>query len=159
MQAGYLCNMVEVKVPEARIRRADSYSIFRALLDQSPEPADVTLFSFSVAEVWIRRFMDLKAAGRIRRLTVCANFEIMGRQTTPCMMLDGICDAFYLTNTHAKMLYMEDAGGGHPRVAVTSANLTENYRVEAYFTTDDPDVCRRLKEDMHDIFADSVKRR
>lgn len=106
--------MVEVKVPEARIRRADSYSIFRALLDQSPEPADVTLFSFSVAEVWIRRFMDLKAAGRIRRLTVCANFEIMGRQTTPCMMLDGICDAFYLTNTHAKMLYMEDAGGGTP---------------------------------------------
>ena len=112
LRAGYLCTMVEVKVPEARIRRADSYSIFRALLDQSPEPADVTLFSFSVAEVWIRRFMDLKAAGRIRRLTVCANFEIMGRQTTPCMMLDGICDAFYLTNTHAKMLYMEDAGGG-----------------------------------------------
>lgn len=101
--------MVEVKIPEARIGRADSYSIFRALLDYSPGPVDVTLFSFSLAEVWIRRLLALKAEGRIRRLRVCANFEIMGRQTTSCLMLDEVCDEFFLTNTHAKMIYMEDA--------------------------------------------------
>lgn len=107
--------MVEVQIPEARIRRADSYSIFRALLDYSPQPADVTLFSFAVAEVWIRRFIALKAEGRIRHLRVCANFEIMSRQTTSCLMLDEVCDDFRLTNTHAKMIFMEDAvpdGGG-----------------------------------------------
>lgn len=155
--------MVEVRIPEARIRRADSYSIFRALLDYSPQPADVTLFSFAVAEVWIRRFIALKAEGRIRKLRVCANFEIMSRQTTSCLMLDEVCDDFRLTNTHAKMIFMEDAvpdgGGVNPRVAVTSANLTENYRVEAYFTTNDPAVCRRLKQDMDDVLADSVKRK
>ena len=104
--------MVEVQIPEARIRRADSYSIFRALLDYSPNPADVTLFSFAVAEVWIRRFIALKAEGRIRKLRVCANFEIMSRQTTSCLMLDEVCDEFRLTNTHAKMIFMEDADGG-----------------------------------------------
>lgn len=104
--------MIEVKIPEVRICRADSYSIFRALLGEDDTPVDVTLFSFAVAEVWIRRFISLKAAGKIRRLRVCANFEIMSRQMTSCLMLDEVCDAFYLTNTHAKMIYVEEVPGG-----------------------------------------------
>ena len=151
--------MIEVKIPEVRICRADSYSIFRALLGEDDMPVDVTLFSFAVAEVWIRRFISLKAAGKIRRLRVCANFEIMSRQMTSCLMLDEVCDAFYLTNTHAKMIYVEEVPGGGARTAVMSANLTENYRIEAYFTTADQEVCKKIKEDIEHVLAGCVKRR
>lgn len=69
-------------------------------------------------------------------------------------MLENVVDEIYFSNTHAKMIMVENEF--FQAAAILSANATMNSRVESAYVTNRTDEINDLKEDLKLIYGNSI---
>jgi hypothetical protein len=123
------------------------------MLQHSGQPCDVVICSFAIAEGWIKRLWKQKKAGRIKSITVVLDYSVMVRHREKLFILENVVDRIFLNNTHAKLILVESPD--FSAVAVLSANATMNYRVEAFYVTNNPEDILTIKRDLEAIYDNS----
>ena len=91
---------------EAGITRIDNFTLIDRMLEKAPGPVDLTIGSFAVVEGWLKRMFRLKDRGKVRNLELVLNSSILTRHREMIFMLEEICDGVYLTETHAKFVFL-----------------------------------------------------
>lgn len=142
---------------EAGITRIDNFTLIDRMLEKAPGPVDLTIGSFAVVEGWLKRMFRLKDRGKVRNLELVLNSSILTRHREMIFMLEEICDGVYLTETHAKFVFLSTPPSDFQIVTIMSANATANYRVESYVTTDDKAIVNKIKQDIKAIKDAAIK--
>ena len=91
---------------QAGITRIDNFTLIDRMLEQTKEPVSLIVGSFAVVEGWLKRMFRLKEQGKVVRLELVLNSSILTRHREMILLLEEICDAVYLTETHAKFVYL-----------------------------------------------------
>ena len=145
---------------QAGITRIDNFTPIDRMLEQTKEPVSLIVGSFAVVEGWLKRMFRLKEQGKVIRLELVLNSSILTRHREMILLLEQICDAVYLTETHAKFVYLYTVSPpptDFQLVTIMSANATANYRVESYVMTDDRAVVNKIKQDIQNLKNAAVK--
>lgn len=91
-------------------------------------PSKVMIASYSASEESLRYLFNLREEGLITKLTCLFDIRTKKDKTALLMFAHGISDNIYVTNSHAKVIIIENES---IRIAITgSANFTNNMRHE-----------------------------
>lgn len=137
-----------------RVTRTSSMSIISTLLDLTGDGSEITVFSYSITDVWMRRIINMRAAGKISRVVMVLDRDVMIRHREKLNQLQFAADEVYLTDTHAKIYLCKN--NGITAAAVTSANATNNLRHECFYITDGQPT-KQLEDDIRGILAESYR--
>lgn len=140
-----------MEIPGVYFERCNSFAILEGILEDMPDGVSVTVCSYAVTEVWLRRLQLLRISGRISRVEFLLDFDVMVRHRELLLQLERVCDEVWLTQTHAKMIIVRSRS--RCVAAVMSANATQNYRTEVYYVTDRPIETTRLRQQLSGILA------
>ena len=117
--------------------------------------AQITVLSYSVTDGWLRQLMKLKEEMEIAKVTVILDRDVMIRHRQLLNQLESVADEIYLSDSHAKAYLAK--GKQYELAVITSANATQNYRNECFYTTDRPAELERLKADVGEIFRQAFR--
>lgn len=146
---------MELKIPSVRIVKCDSFSILSAMLEKTNKACDIVICSYAVTEVWMKRLWGLKMSGKVKKITMLLDFDVMSRHREKLLTLQELCDRLYLISSHAKLLLVESED--FSAVAVMSCNATQNYRIETYYVTNREREIENIRGDLAGIFRESIK--
>ncbi len=96
----------------------------------------MVISSFTIIEAYVRRI--IRNRHRIKHLTFFLDFAIASRNPRITLYAAQNVDELYLTNNHAKFIYIEKAGKKY--VAGMSNNATNNHRFEFGLIFSDPEL-------------------
>lgn len=117
--------------------------------------AEITVLSYSVTDGWLRQLMKLKEEMEIAKVTVILDRDVMIRHRQLLNQLESVADEIYLSDSHAKAYLAK--GKQYELAVITSANATQNYRNECFYTTDRPAELERLEADVGEILRQAFR--
>ena len=142
-------------VPGAGIGRRNSMGMLREIVGMTGQGSRLFVFSYSVTDGWLRQLAKLRQDAGISHITLVLDHDVMVRHREKMAMMGYVADEVYLTESHAK-LYLSE--GKETTVAlITSANATNNYRIECYYATDRPGEIEQIKGDIRGILESAVR--
>jgi len=148
--------MVEkIEVNSVRIARQNSMNMLKQIVGMVGKGAEITVLSYSVTDGWLRQLMKLKEEMEIAKVTVILDRDVMIRHRQLLNQLESVADEIYLSDSHAKA-YLA-IGKQYELAVITSANATQNYRNECFYTTDRPAELERLKADVGEILRQAFR--
>ena len=148
--------MVEkIEVNSVRIARQNSMNMLRQIVAMVGKGAEITVLSYSVTDGWLRQLMKLKEEMEIAKVTIILDRDVMIRHRQLLNQLENVADEIYLSDSHAKA-YLA-IGKQYEVAVITSANATQNYRNECFYTTDRPAELERLKADVGEILRQAFR--
>lgn len=148
--------MVEkIEVNSVRIARQNSMNMLRQIVAMVGKGAEITVLSYSVTDGWLRQLMKLKDEMQIAKVTIILDRDVMIRHRQLLNQLESVADEIYLSDSHAKA-YLA-IGKQYELAVITSANATQNYRNECFYTTDRPAELERLKADVGEILRQAFR--
>lgn len=148
--------MVEkIEVNSVRIARQNSMNMLKQIVAMVGKGAEITVLSYSVTDGWLRQLMKLREEMEIAKVTVILDRDVMIRHRQLLNQLESVADEIYLSDSHAKA-YLA-IGKQYELAVITSANATQNYRNECFYTTDRPAELERLKADVGEILRQAFR--
>lgn len=148
--------MVEkIEVNSVRIARQNSMNMLKQIVAMVGKGAEITVLSYSVTDGWLRQLMKLKEEMEIAKVTIILDRDVMIRHRQLLNQLESVADEIYLSDSHAKA-YLA-IGKQYELAVITSANATQNYRNECFYTTDRPRELERLKADVGEILRQAFR--
>lgn len=148
--------MVEkIEVNSVRIARQNSMNMLKQIVAMVGKGAEITVLSYSVTDGWLRQLMKLKEEMEIAKVTVILDRDEMIRHRQLLNQLESVADEIYLSDSHAKAYLAK--GKQYELAVITSANATQNYRNECFYTTDRPAELERLKADVGEILRQAFR--
>lgn len=144
-----------LEVNTVRIARQNSMNMLRQIAEMAGKGCEVTILSYSVTDGWMRQLLKLRAEMQIARVTVILDRDVMIRHRQLLDQLLNVADSVHLTDSHAKAYLAK--GKDHSIAVITSANATQNYRNECYYTTDRPGEIQRIEDDVREILRRSYE--
>lgn len=148
--------MVEkIEVNSVRIARQNSMNMLKQIVAMVGKGAEITVLSYSVTDGWLRQLMKLKEEMEIAKVTVILDRDVMIRHRQLLNQLESVANEIYLSDSHAKA-YLA-IGKQYELAVITSANATQNYRNECFYTTDRPAELERLKADVGEILRQAFR--
>ncbi|MBO6027095.1 MAG: hypothetical protein J6P73_07600 [Bacteroidales bacterium] len=148
--------MVEkIEVNSVRIARQNSMNMLRQIVAMVGKGAEITVLSYSVTDGWLRQLMKLKDEMQIAKVTIILDRDVMIRHRQLLNQLESVANDIYLSDSHAKA-YLA-IGKQYEVAVITSANATQNYRNECFYTTDRPAELERLKADVGEILRQAFR--
>ena len=145
----------KIEVNTVRVARQNSMNMLKQIVAMVGKGATVTILSYSVTDGWLRQLMKLKEEMEVEKVTVILDRDVMIRHRQLLNQLENVADEIYLSDSHAKA-YLA-VGRQYEVAIITSANATQNYRNECFYTTDRPAELARLKNDVGTILRQSFK--
>lgn len=147
--------IAKIEVNSVRIARQNSMNMLKQIVAMVGKGATVTVLSYSVTDGWLRQLMKLKEEMQIEKVTIILDRDVMIRHRQLLNQLENVADEIYLSDSHAKAYIA--TGKEYELAVITSANATQNYRNECFYTTDRPAELARLKNDVGAILRQSFK--
>ena len=147
--------IAKIELNSVRVARQNSMNMLKQIVAMVGKGATVTVLSYSVTDGWLRQLMKLKEEMAIEKVTVILDRDVMIRHRQLLNQLQSVADEIYLSDSHAKA-YLA-IGKQYELAVITSANATQNYRNECFYTTDRPAELARLKNDVGAILRQSFK--
>lgn len=148
--------MVEkIEVNSVRIARQNSMNMLKQIVAMVGKGAEITVLSYSVTDGWLRQLMKLKEEMEIAKVTVILDRDVMIRHRQLLNQLESVANEIYLSDSHAKA-YLA-IGKQYELAVITSANATQNYRNECFYTTERPAELERLKADVGEILRQAFR--
>lgn len=144
-----------LEVNSVRIARQNSMNMLRQIVAMVGKGAEVTVLSYSVTDGWLRQLQKLKEEMEIEKVTVVLDRDVMIRHRQLLNQLETVADEIYLSDSHAKA-YLA-IGKQYELAVITSANATQNYRNECFYTTDRPRELQRIKADVGEILRKAFR--
>lgn len=145
----------KIEVNTVRVARQNSMNMLKQIVAMVGKGATVTILSYSVTDGWLRQLMKLKEDMEIAKVTVILDRDVMIRHRQLLNQLENVADDIYLSDSHAKA-YLA-IGKQYELAVITSANATQNYRNECFYTTDRPAELERLKADVGEILRQAFR--
>lgn len=145
----------KLEVNSVRIARQNSMNMLRQIVAMVGKEASITILSYSVTDGWLRQLQHLKEEMQVKKVTVILDRDVMIRHRQLLNQLQTVADDIYLSDSHAKAYIA--SGKTYELAVITSANATQNYRNECFYTTDRPAELARLKDDVGTILRQSFK--
>lgn len=147
--------IAKIEVNTVRVARQNSMNMLRQIVAMVGKGAKVTVLSYSVTDGWLRQLMKLKEEMEIEKVTVILDRDVMIRHRQLLNQLQNVADEIFLSDSHAKAYIAQ--GKEYEVAVITSANATQNYRNECFYTTDRPAEIQRLKDDVGTILQQSFR--
>lgn len=147
--------IAKIEVNTVRVARQNSMNMLRQIVAMVGKGAKVTVLSYSVTDGWLRQLMKLKEEMEIEKVTVILDRDVMIRHRQLLNQLLNVADEIFLSDSHAKAYIAQ--GKEYEVAVITSANATQNYRNECFYTTDRPAEIQRLKDDVGTILRQSFR--
>ena len=147
--------IAKIEVNSVRISRQNSMNMLKQIVAMVGKGANVTILSYSVTDGWLRQLMKLKEEMEIEKVTVILDRDVMIRHRQLLNQLQNVADEIFLSDSHAKAYIAQ--GKEYEVAVITSANATQNYRNECFYTTDRPAEIQRLKDDVGTILRQSFR--
>ena len=147
--------IAKIEVNTVRVARQNSMNMLRQIVAMVGKEAKVTVLSYSVTDGWLRQLMKLKEEMEIEKVTVILDRDVMIRHRQLLNQLQNVADEIFLSDSHAKAYIAQ--GKEYEVAVITSANATQNYRNECFYTTDRPAEIQRLKDDVGTILRQSFR--
>jgi hypothetical protein len=97
-------------------------------------PSEVLVATWSVSEAAVRLLCSMLDRGDVTRLTCLCDWRVKQRRPEAAAFLERQADSLRVTNCHAKAAVI--IGGELAFSVVTSANLTNNPRLDVYVITE-----------------------
>lgn len=145
----------KIEVNTVRVARQNSMNMLKQIVAMVGKGATVTILSYSVTDGWLRQLMKLKEEMEVEKVTVILDRDVMIRHRQLLNQLENVADEIYLSDSHAKA-YLA-VGHQYEVAIITSANATQNYRNECFYTTDRPREIERIKADIGAILRGSFQ--
>lgn len=145
----------KLEVNCVRIARQNSMNMLRQIVSMVGKESEITVLSYSVTDGWLRQLMKLKEEMEIAKVTVVLDRDVMIRHRQLLNQLENVADEIYLSDSHAKA-YLA-IGKEYELAVITSANATQNYRNECFYTTDRPKELGRIKADVGAILQQAFQ--
>lgn len=145
----------KLEVNCVRIARQNSMNMLRQIVSMVGKGSEITVLSYSVTDGWLRQLMKLKEEMEIAKVTVVLDRDVMIRHRQLLNQLENVADEIYLSDSHAKA-YLA-IGKEYELAVITSANATQNYRNECFYTTDRPKELGRIKADVGAILQQAFR--
>lgn len=145
----------KLEVNSVRIARQNSMNMLKQIVSMVGKGSTITVLSYSVTDGWLRQLLKLRADMEIAHVTIILDRDVMIRHRQLLNQLENVADEIYLTDSHAKAYLAQ--GKEYELAVITSANATQNYRNECFYTTDRPAELERIKADVGDILRQSFK--
>lgn len=130
-------------------------AIVRELLEKAGKGAELTLFSYSITDVWMRQLINLKVEMAVGKVIMVLDRDVIVRHREKLNQLQFVADEVYLTDTHAKVYLAKN--NDYTIAAVTSANATNNLRHECFFITDRREFTGQIQDDIGGIVGLSYR--
>lgn len=147
--------IAKIEVNTVRVARQNSMNMLRQIVAMVGKGAKVTVLSYSVTDGWLRQLMKLKEEMEIEKVTVILDRDVMIRHRQLLNQLQNVADEIFLSDSHAKAYIAQ--GKEYEVAVITSANATQNYRNECFYTTDRPAEIQRLKDDVGTILQSAFR--
>ena len=147
--------IAKIEVNTVRVARQNSMNMLRQIVAMVGKGAKVTVLSYSVTDGWLRQLIKLKEEMEIEKVTVILDRDVMIRHRQLLNQLLNVADEIFLSDSHAKAYIAQ--GKEYEVAVITSANATQNYRNECFYTTDRPAEIQRLKDDVGTILRQSFR--
>lgn len=147
--------IAKIEVNSVRVARQNSMNMLRQIVAMVGKGAKVTVISYSVTDGWLRQLMKLKEEMEVEKVTVILDRDVMIRHRQLLNQLQNVADEIFLSDSHAKAYIAQ--GKEYEVAVITSANATQNYRNECFYTTDRPTELERLKDDVGTILRQSFR--
>ena len=144
-----------IEVNSVRIARQNSMNMLRQIVSMVGKGSTITVLSYSVTDGWLRQLMKLKEEMEIEKVTVVLDRDVMIRHRSLLNQLENVADEIYLSDSHAKAYLAQ--GKDYELAVITSANATQNYRNECFYTTDRPREIERIKADIGAILQQAFR--
>lgn len=144
-----------IEVNSVRIARQNSMNMLRQIVSMVGKGSTITVLSYSVTDGWLRQLMKLKEEMEIEKVTVVLDRDVMIRHRSLLNQLENVVDEIYLSDSHAKAYLAQ--GKDYKLAVITSANATQNYRNECFYTTDRPREIERIKADIGAILQQAFR--
>ena len=144
-----------IEVNTVRIARQNSMNMLRQIVSMVGKDSTITVLSYSVTDGWLRQLMKLKEEMEIEKVTVVLDRDVMIRHRSLLNQLENVADEIYLSDSHAKAYLAQ--GKDYELAVITSANATQNYRNECFYTTDRPREIERIKADIGAILQQAFR--
>ena len=129
-----------------------SHNVFDDLLYKCNGADTMVISSFAITESYVRRI--IRNRYRIKHLTLFLDFTIASRNPRITLYAAQNVDELYLTNNHAKFIYIEKAGKKY--IAGMSNNATNNHRFEFGFILSDPELITDFTRAIETMKTDCV---
>ena len=147
--------IAKIEVNSVRIARQNSMNMLRQIVTMVGKGCEITVLCYSVTDGWLRQLIKLKEEMEIAKVTIILDRDVMIRHRHLLLQLENVADKIYLSDSHAKA-YLA-IGKQYELAVITSANATQNYRNECFYTTDRPAELARIKADVGDILRQSFQ--
>lgn len=147
--------IAKIELNSVRVARQNSMNMLKQIVAMVGKGATVTILSYSVTDGWLRQLMKLKEEMAIEKVTVILDRDVMIRHRQLLNQLQSVADEIFLSVSHAKAYIAQ--GKSYEVAIITSANATQNYRNECFYTTDRPAELERLKTDVGTILQSAFR--
>lgn len=142
-------------VPSVRVTRANSMQLLRDGVEWLGGCDRLTILTYSITDGWMRQLLKLKLEYNIGHVALVLDRTVMERHREKLNQLEGVADEVYLTDSHAKVYFIE--AGKRKLAIITSANATNNYRNECYYATSEKEKTRGIETDIRAIIRESYQ--
>lgn len=143
----------KLTIPGVGISRQNSMQMLREIVGMTGEGSELTVFSYSVTDGWLRQLMKLKEEMAVKRITLVLDRDVMIRHREKLEQIRRVADEAWLTDSHAKVYLSQ--GRTRTIALITSANATNNYRTECHYGTDRPAETGQIERDIGAILEAS----
>ena len=147
--------IAKIELNSVRVARQNSMNMLKQIVAMVGKGANVTILSYSVTDGWLRQLMKLKEEMAIDNVKVILDRDVMIRHRQLLNQLQSVADEIFLSDSHAKAYIAQ--GKSYEVAIITSANATQNYRNECFYTTDRPREIERIKADIGAILRGSFQ--
>lgn len=147
--------IAKIELNSVRVARQNSMNMLKQIVAMVGKGAKVTVISYSVTDGWLRQLMKLKEEMAIEKVTVILDRDVMIRHRQLLNQLQSVADEIFLSDSHAKAYIAQSKS--YEVAIITSANATQNYRNECFYTTDRPAELERLKADVGTILQSAFR--
>lgn len=145
----------DVEIPSVRVGRQYSMNLLKQLLRHCQTVDCITIFSYSITDGWMRQLQKLKRDKNVAHIKLILDRVVMERHREKLNQLKCVADEVYLTDSHAKLYFVESPGFN--AVAITSASATNNYRNECYYITNRESELEQIRTDIRTILGNSAR--
>ena len=142
-----------LEVNTVRVARQNSMKMLRQIVQMTGKGSDLVILSYSVTDGWLRQLAKLRQEMEISSVTFVLDRNVMVRHRQLLEQLKNVADSIHLSDSHAKAYLAK--GKDYSIAVITSANATQNYRNECFYTTDRPGEIRRIEDDIREILRQS----
>lgn len=142
-----------LEVNTVRVARQNSMKMLRQIVQLTGKGSELVILSYSVTDGWLRQLAKLRQEMEISSVTFVLDRNVMVRHRQLLEQLKNVADSIHLSDSNAKAYLAK--GKDYSIAVITSANATQNYRNECYYTTDRPGEIRRIEDDIREILRQS----